>query len=485
MGNGYRSTASARTGRTTRAGADDELRGDDPRVLMPVIPPGKPDDCQRPVADAPGSPTNPYGRTSEYCPDRRWDRRRVARILLGEPTVSPAGPGGPFTSAKASSSVTCNNPGRPSRANWFHRHRGRHSRPAGSRHRRTDRRTGIAGKSCRFLAAGKQVVTANKALLAEHGPEVFEAARAERAVGFEAAWPAASRSSGLAESLAANQVTAIQGILNGTSNFILTAMADRGVSYADALAEAQQLGYAEADPTLDVDGSDAAHKLAILAQIAFGVTVPVKQIERFGIADLHAMDLRFAQELGYTIKLLAEAWLDGREVALHVAPVLLRRTDMLAQVRGAFNAVQVVGDAVGEVMFQGPGAGALPTASSVVADVIDLAVGRAQRTFQAMAVEPGARRYAPAVSRCAVAVLSARPGQGRTGYAGRRGPGAGERGDQHCLGDPARGGRGARGRSGAAGHHDALRRDRPVPDRPGHHEPAEGCRPAGGVLLGG
>jgi homoserine dehydrogenase len=236
------------------------------------------------------------------------------------------------------------------------------------------------------LAAGKHVVTANKALLAEHGPEVFEAARKhERAVGFEA-----SVAGGipiiraLAESLAANQVTAIQGILNGTSNFILTAMADRGVGYADALAEAQRLGYAEADPTLDVDGSDAAHKLAILAQIAFGVTVPVKQIERFGIADLHAMDLRFAQELGYTIKLLAEAWLDGREVALHVAPVLLRRTDMLAQVRGAFNAVQVVGDAVGEVMFQGPGAGALPTASSVVADVIDLAVGRAQRTFQAM-----------------------------------------------------------------------------------------------------
>lgn len=236
------------------------------------------------------------------------------------------------------------------------------------------------------LAAGKHVVTANKALLAQHGPEVFECARRhERAVGFEA-----SVAGGipiiraLAESLAANQVTAIQGILNGTSNFILTAMADRGVSYPDALAEAQKLGYAEADPTLDVDGSDAAHKLAILAQIAFGVTVPVDQIERSGIADLHGMDLRFAQELGYTIKLLAEAWLDGKEVALHVAPVLLRETDMLAQVRGAFNAVQVVGDAVGEVMFQGAGAGALPTASSVVADIIDLAVGRAQRTFQAM-----------------------------------------------------------------------------------------------------
>src|SRR5215212_4213826 len=160
------------------------------------------------------------------------------------------------------------------------------------------------------LAAGKHVVTANKALLAQHGPEVFEAARKhERAVGFEA-----SVAGGipiiraLAESLAANQVTAIQGILNGTSNFILSSMAERGVGYADALAEAQKLGYAEADPTLDVDGSDAAHKLAILAQIAFGVTVPVTQIERSGIADLHAMDIRFADELGYTIKLLAEAW---------------------------------------------------------------------------------------------------------------------------------------------------------------------------------
>ena len=236
------------------------------------------------------------------------------------------------------------------------------------------------------LAAGKHVVTANKALLAEHGTEIFEAARKhERVVAFEAAVAGGVPIiASLLQALAANQITAIQGILNGTSNFILTAMADRGVGYADALAEAQRLGYAEADPTLDVDGSDAAHKLAILAQIAFGVTVPVDQIERFGIAGLHAMDLRFAQELGYTIKLLAEAWLDGKEVALHVAPVLLRRTDMLAQVRGAFNAVQVVGDAVGEVMFQGAGAGAMPTASSVVADIIDLAVGRAQRTFQAM-----------------------------------------------------------------------------------------------------
>jgi homoserine dehydrogenase len=235
------------------------------------------------------------------------------------------------------------------------------------------------------LAAGKHVATANKALLAEHGPEVFEAARrAERAVCFEAAVAGGVPIiRALAESLAANQVTAIQGILNGTSNFILTSMAEHGTTYAAALAEAQRLGFAEADPTLDVDGSDAAHKLAILAQIAFGVVARPADIERQGIDRVDALDIRFAAELGYTVKLLAEAWADGPQVALHVAPVLLRHTDMLAQVRGAHNAVQVVGDVVGETLYQGPGAGMMPTASSVVSDLIDLAVGRAQRTFAA------------------------------------------------------------------------------------------------------
>lgn len=245
------------------------------------------------------------------------------------------------------------------------------------------------------LNAGKHVVTANKALLAEAGNEVFDAARkAERTVCFEAAVAGGVPIiRALGESLAANQVTAIQGILNGTSNFILTAMAERGLSYAAALAEAQKLGYAEADPTLDVDGSDAAHKLAVLAQIAFGVAALPHEIERHGINRLDAMDIRYAAELGYTIKLLAEAWTAkaarGMEhepratVALHVAPVLLRHTDLLAQVRGAYNAILVHGDVVGETLFQGPGAGRMPTASSVVADLIDLAVGRAQRTFAA------------------------------------------------------------------------------------------------------
>ena len=233
------------------------------------------------------------------------------------------------------------------------------------------------------LAAGKHVVTANKALLADAGHEIFEAARkAERTICFEAAVAGGVPIiRALAESLSANQITAIQAILNGTSNFILTAMAERGIPYPQALAEAQRLGFAEADPTLDVDGSDAAHKLAILAQIAFGVTAKPHEIERVGIEHVEAIDIRFATELGYAIKLLAEAWVAGGHVALHVAPVMVRKTDMLAQVRGAFNAIQLVGDVVGETLFQGPGAGMMPTASSVVADLIDLAVGRAQRTF--------------------------------------------------------------------------------------------------------
>src|SRR6185437_3023002 len=242
------------------------------------------------------------------------------------------------------------------------------------------------------LAAEKHVVTANKALLAEAGNEVFEAARAAgKTVCFEAAVAGGVPIiRAIGESLAANQITAIQAILNGTSNFILTAMSERGIDYAAALAEAQQLGYAEADPTLDVDGSDAAHKLAILAQIAFGVAAKPTDIERHGIDTLDAMDIRFADELGYTIKLLAEAWTSETlnahshsKVALHVAPVLLRHTDLLAQVRGAYNAIAVHGDFAGETLYQGPGAGQMPTASAVVADLIDLAVGRAQRTFAA------------------------------------------------------------------------------------------------------
>ncbi len=237
-----------------------------------------------------------------------------------------------------------------------------------------------------LLESGKDVVTANKALLAEYGPEVFDAARRHgRAVAFEASVAGGVPIiAALAQSLAANQILALQGILNGTSNFILTAMTEGARSYTDALAEAQRRGYAEADPTLDVNGADAAHKLAILAQIAFGVAVPLSAIECRGIDVVDALDVRFAGELGYVIKLLAEAFLSDNQLALHVSPVLLRRAAPLAQVRGAYNAILVVGDAVGDTLYYGQGAGQMPTASAVTADLIDLAVGRSQRTFQTL-----------------------------------------------------------------------------------------------------
>jgi homoserine dehydrogenase len=237
-----------------------------------------------------------------------------------------------------------------------------------------------------LLESGKDIVTANKALLAQHGAEVFDAARRHgRAVAFEASVAGGVPIiAALAQSLAANQITSLQGILNGTSNFILTAMTEGGRSYADALAEAQRRGYAEADPTLDVNGADAAHKLAILAHIAFGVPVPLSAIERRGVAEVDPLDVRFAGELGYVIKLLAEAFLLDGLLALHVSPVLLRRAAPLAQVRGAYNAIHVVGDAVGDTLFYGQGAGAMPTASAATADLIDLAIGRSQRTFQTL-----------------------------------------------------------------------------------------------------
>lgn len=242
-----------------------------------------------------------------------------------------------------------------------------------------------------LLAAGKHVVTANKALLALHGEEVFNTARRhDRAIAFEASVAGGVPIiAALAQNLAANQILSLQGILNGTSNFILTGMSEHSLSFAEALAEAQRLGYAEADPTLDIDGTDAAHKLAILAQIAFGTSVPLQAIKRQGIEGIQQAEIRFAHELGYTIKLLAEAWLLEGELALHVSPVLLRHHTPLAQVRGAYNAIQVVGDAVGDTLYYGQGAGQMPTASAVVADLIDLAVGRAQRTFQTLRLWSG------------------------------------------------------------------------------------------------
>jgi homoserine dehydrogenase len=244
----------------------------------------------------------------------------------------------------------------------------------------------------RALAAGKDVVTANKALLAEHGPELFaEARRRGRAVAFEGSVGGGIPIvQALAVGLAANQVQSLAAIVNGTCNFILTSMTRDALPYETALRQAQDLGYAEADPTLDVDGTDTAHKLAVLAQLAFGASVTTAEIPRRGIDRLQPADVRYAGELGYTVKLLALAKLSESGLELRVAPTLVRRGTPLADVDGPYNAIRVVGDAVGDTLFYGRGAGALPTASAVVGDLIDVAVGRAALTFRALDLWPDA-----------------------------------------------------------------------------------------------
>jgi len=237
----------------------------------------------------------------------------------------------------------------------------------------------------RLLESGKNVVTANKALLAEHGPELFDRARElGRSIAFEAAvCGGIPIITNIGQCLAGNQITSLRGILNGTSNFIVSMMEERGTEYAAAVADAQRRGYAEADPAMDVDGTDAAQKLAILAHLAFGARVQWDRIPRTGIDTLDATDLRYARELGYRIRLLAVAELNGA-LELHVSPTLVRIGRPLAEVRQAFNAVSVLGDAVGPVFFHGLGAGQMPTASAVLSDLIDTAVGRTQITFRTL-----------------------------------------------------------------------------------------------------
>lgn len=238
----------------------------------------------------------------------------------------------------------------------------------------------------KLLESGKDVVTANKALLAEHGPELFDRARElGRSIAFEASVAGGIPIvANIGQCLSANQIEKLEGILNGTSNYILTQMEERGCDYREALGEAQKLGYAEADPTMDVDGSDAAQKLAILAQLAFGARTHWSDIPRVGIDALQLADIKYARELGYRIKLLAVAQLVPAGLELHVSPTLIKLGTPVAEVRGAFNAVSVVGDAVGQVFFYGLGAGQMPTASAVVADLIDTAVGRTEITFRTL-----------------------------------------------------------------------------------------------------
>jgi homoserine dehydrogenase len=237
-----------------------------------------------------------------------------------------------------------------------------------------------------LLESGKDVVTANKALLAEHGPELFDRARElGRSIAFEASVAGGIPIiAAISQCLSANQILSLNAILNGTSNFVLTQMEEQGISYAEALAAAQRRGYAEADPTMDVDGTDTAQKLAILAHLAFGARVHWRDIPRSGIDTLDIADMMYAKELGYRIKLLAVAELVNGDLELHVSPTLVRCGTPLAEVRSAYNAISVVGDAVGRVFFHGLGAGQMPTASAVVADLIDTVVGRTAITFRTL-----------------------------------------------------------------------------------------------------
>ena len=236
-----------------------------------------------------------------------------------------------------------------------------------------------------LLDAGKHVITANKALLADYGPELFEHARQKDcSIAFEASvCGGVPIISTMSQSLSANQIVSLRGILNGTSNYIVTKMAEEGVDYAATVEEAQRLGYAEADPTFDVDGSDAAQKLAILAQLGFGAKVDWADIPKRGIDSIRLVDFSYAQQMGYRIKLIAFAELGPDGLQLSVAPMLVRIGKPLAEVRENYNAVSVVGDAVGPVFLHGQGAGQMPTASAVVADLIDTAVGRTEVTFRA------------------------------------------------------------------------------------------------------
>ncbi len=222
---------------------------------------------------------------------------------------------------------------------------------------------------------GKHVVTANKAMLAVHGNEIFEAAsRKGVVVAFEAAVGGGIPIiKALREGLVANQITSIAGIINGTTNFILSEMRSRGVSFADALADAQEKGYAEADPTFDVEGIDAGHKVSLMSAMAFGVPVMFDQAHVEGISTIEQADIRYAEELGYRLKLLGITKRRPDGIELRVHPTLVPANRLIANVEGVMNAVVVDADAVGQTLYYGAGAGSQPTASAVIADLVDIA----------------------------------------------------------------------------------------------------------------
>jgi homoserine dehydrogenase len=229
----------------------------------------------------------------------------------------------------------------------------------------------------------KHVVTANKALLSKHGTELFAAAReANVCIAYEAAVAGGVPIiATLQSSMTSNQIISIEAILNGTSNFILTEMLSKSRTYADVLAEAQELGYAEADPSMDVDGTDAAQKLILLTQLVHGGTVDLAEFPRQGIDTLELVDMQYADEMDYRVKLLAVCRLHDDQLEMHVGPTLVRKHRAVAQTDGPLNIVELQGDAVGSLTLSGAGAGQMPTASAVVADMIGVATGRAQSTF--------------------------------------------------------------------------------------------------------
>jgi len=222
---------------------------------------------------------------------------------------------------------------------------------------------------------GKHVVTANKALLATEGVDIFNAAlKAGVEIGFEAAVAGGIPIiKVIREGLVANRIKAVYGIINGTSNYILTKMTEENVEFSDALKEAQKLGYAEADPTLDIEGIDSAHKLAILASLAYGIPLSFKAIYIEGITGISPQDIGFASELGYKVKLLAIAKEADSKVELRVHPTMLPKDYLIAKVDGPFNAVYVKGDATGSTLYYGRGAGSMPTGSAIVSDIVSIA----------------------------------------------------------------------------------------------------------------
>jgi len=243
----------------------------------------------------------------------------------------------------------------------------------------------------RALAAGKRVVTANKALLAEHGRELFRAAR-ERGVSisFEASVGGGIPViAALRDGLIANDIESIIGIVNGTCNYILTRMSLAGATYEQALAEAQSHGYAEKDPRLDVEGIDSAHKLAILAALGFAADFHYHEIHVEGITRLEPIDIAYAAEFGYALKLLAIGKRVNGELELRVHPTLLPVEHPLAAVHDVFNGIFVRGNAVGDTMFYGRGAGQMPTASAIVSDIVDILLGKAKHTFERLRLFPG------------------------------------------------------------------------------------------------